>query len=74
MVRLTEIRLPLEHAQADLKADILKKLHITDKELLSFTIYKRSYDARKKGAIVLVYIVDATTTKNKSQIDDYVFI
>ncbi len=64
MVRISEIRLPLEHPESDLKTAILKKLGISDKDLKTFTIYKRSYDARKKNNVILVYIVDAETTND----------
>ena len=58
MLRLTDIQLPLNHAEADLRAAILKRLKIEASDLLSLNIFKRSYDARKKTAIVLIYTVD----------------
>ncbi|MBD2188131.1 NAD(P)/FAD-dependent oxidoreductase [Pseudanabaena mucicola] len=62
MLRITEIKLPLDHQEDDLKAAILKKLQIKPEELISYAIFKRSYDARKKTDIYLVYIVDVETT------------
>lgn len=59
MLRLTDIQLPLNHAEADLGSAILKRLKIEASDLTSFSIFKRSYDARKKTAIVLIYTVDA---------------
>ena len=58
MLRLTDIQLPLDHADTAIKAAILQKLGIEAKDLLGFTIFKRSYDARKKTAIVLIYTID----------------
>ncbi|MBI3713506.1 MAG: NAD(P)/FAD-dependent oxidoreductase [Burkholderiales bacterium] len=58
MLRLTDIQLPLNHAEADLENAILKRLKIEASDLISFGIFKRSYDARKKTAIVLIYTVD----------------
>ncbi len=58
MIRLTEIRLPLEHSAEALKAAILEKLVLASVDLVSFTIFKRSYDARKRDAIILVYTLD----------------
>ncbi len=58
MLRLTDIQLPLNHAEADLRAAILKRLKIEASDLLRLNIFKRSYDARKKTAIVLIYTVD----------------
>ncbi len=58
MLRLTELRLPLDHAPEALQAAILQRLGIPAQDLISHTIYKRSYDARKSSAIILTYIVD----------------
>lgn len=58
MLRLTDIQLPLNHAEADLEDAILKRLKIEASDLISFNIFKRSYDARKKTAIILIYTVD----------------
>jgi len=58
MLRLTEIRLPLDHSADDLKSAILKRLGIPAADLDSFSLYRRGYDARKKNAIVFVYTVD----------------
>ncbi|MDI3305473.1 MAG: NAD(P)/FAD-dependent oxidoreductase [Acetobacteraceae bacterium] len=58
MLRLTELRLPLDHPEAALRAAILKRLGIKDSDLLGFTIFRRGYDARKPAAISLVYTLD----------------
>lgn len=60
MIRITELRLPLEHAAEALPAAIAERLGIAPAGLLDFTIFKRGYDARKRDAIVLVYTIDAT--------------
>jgi uncharacterized protein len=58
MLRLNELKLPLDHSQADLRTAILVRLGVHDDALLGFTVYKRSYDARKRSAIVLIYALD----------------
>lgn len=58
MLRLTELRLPLDHAEDALRPAVLRKLGIADADLLSFTVFRRAYDARKKTAILLIYTVD----------------
>ncbi len=58
MLRINELKLPLNHVDADLPAAILSRLGISADDLLGFTVYKRSYDARKKTAIVLIYSLD----------------
>jgi len=58
MLRITELRLPLDHADDALRPAILARLGLRDADLAEFTVFKRSYDARKKTAIVLIYTVD----------------
>jgi uncharacterized FAD-dependent dehydrogenase len=58
MLRLTEVQLPLDHPETALRAAILARLAIPDEDLLGYTIFRRSYDARKKSAIVLTYSFD----------------
>ena len=65
MLRLTEIKLPLDHAQDAIKTAIFKKLQISPNDLINYSIFKRSYDARKKEEIILVYILDIETTQEK---------
>lgn len=61
MIRLTELALPLDHPPEALRAAILERLQIVDDELLDFSVFKRSYDARKKNTeITFVYIIHAT--------------
>ena len=58
MLRITELRLPLDHREDALRPAIVARLGLRDAELASFTVFKRSYDARKKTAIVLIYTID----------------
>jgi uncharacterized FAD-dependent dehydrogenase len=71
MLRITEIKLPLDHPEDALKTAILKKLQIKPEELISYSIFKRSYDARKKTDIYLVYIVDIETTHDQQLSDRF---
>ena len=57
MLRLTEIKLPLAHAENALQEALIHLLHIAPGDLALFTVFKRSFDARK-AAIMQVYIVD----------------
>ncbi|MFN3581124.1 MAG: NAD(P)/FAD-dependent oxidoreductase [Pseudomonas sp.] len=67
MIRITELQLPLGHAPEALRQAILARLKLTDSELLDFTVFKRSYDARKKNTeITFVYIIDITL-RNEAQ-------
>ena len=58
MLRITELRLPLNHAESALRQGIVSRLGIVDADLSAFTVFKRAYDARKKTAIQLIYSVD----------------
>jgi uncharacterized FAD-dependent dehydrogenase len=57
MLRITELKLPLEHKPEELQAAILARLGIKAAELTNVTVFKRSYDARK-GVMALTYILD----------------
>jgi len=64
MIRITEIKLPIEqadtlkHQDDEIKAAILKRLAISETDLIHFTIFKRGVDARKSHAILYVYSLD----------------
>ncbi|MBI3569822.1 MAG: FAD-dependent oxidoreductase [Gammaproteobacteria bacterium] len=58
MLRLTEIRLGLEHTEAELRAVLLCALGIADAEIIAWHVRRRGYDARKSGEIVFVYTLD----------------
>ena len=58
MLRITDLRLPLNHAETALRPAIAARLGVSDAALKSFTVFKRSFDARKKSAVVLIYTID----------------
>ena len=58
MLRLTELRLPLDHEEAAIRSAILKRLEIYANELVGYSVFRRAWDARKKSAIVLTYTLD----------------
>ncbi|MFT5047746.1 MAG: putative FAD-dependent dehydrogenase [Porticoccaceae bacterium] len=63
MLRLNELKLPLHHSDSDLTTAVLQRLTVESNELLDIAIYKRSYDARKKSNILLIYQLDVTLTE-----------
>lgn len=73
MLRLTEIKLPLEsttdlaHPPEVIKQAILKKLGIPETELVRFDIFKRGVDARKSHAILFAYSLDVEV-KNEEKV------
>jgi len=61
VIRITELPLPLDYTPEALRAAILRRLRVADTELLDFTLFKRSYDARRKNSeIFFVCIVDVS--------------
>jgi uncharacterized FAD-dependent dehydrogenase len=59
VIRITELPLPLDYTPGTLRKAIVRRLRIRDAELLEFTLFKRSHDARKKNtAILFICIVD----------------
>jgi uncharacterized FAD-dependent dehydrogenase len=60
MLRVNEIKLPLDHAPGDLAEALLVKLKIAAADLLDYRIFRQAVDARKKRSILLVYSVDVT--------------
>lgn len=58
MLRLTEIKLSLDHSEEALKQAVLDRLCIAEDELVSFSVFRRSHDARKASNIFLIYSVD----------------
>ncbi|BDR14084.1 hypothetical protein VspSTUT11_20600 [Vibrio sp. STUT-A11] len=58
MIRINEIRLPLDHEEGALLDAITKKLGIPAEKVISFNVFRRGYDARKKTNIQLIYTLD----------------
>ncbi len=65
MIRIRQIKLPINHNKEDIENKILNKLKINKQELKGFKINKKSIDARKD--INYVYEIDAEI-KNESKI------
>ena len=59
MLRLTELKLPLDHTEPELRAAILQRLDIPEPELLGYSVFRRGVDARRKSLIHLIYTIDA---------------
>ena len=60
MLRITEVKLPLDHPQEALLAAICARLEIPAEAVLGYTIFRRGYDARRKSQITLIYTLDVT--------------
>ena len=60
MLRLSEVKLPIGHAEDEISAAILERLGVSADDLISYVIFKRSVDARQPAAILFSYILDVT--------------
>ena len=58
MLRLSELRLPLEHGSNDLQEAVLRRLRIPPDQLLEQRLVKRSIDARRRDRIQVIYSLD----------------
>ena len=58
MLRLTDLKLPLDHADGDIEAAVLERLRIAPQELRGYSVFRRAVDARKRSAITLIYTLD----------------
>ncbi|MBW8837045.1 MAG: hypothetical protein JF605_18870, partial [Burkholderia sp.] len=65
MLRLSEIKLPLDHPESALEAAVrarLAELGVPHDGLVRYTVFRRAHDARKRADIKLTYIVDVEVT------------
>jgi uncharacterized FAD-dependent dehydrogenase len=58
MLRLTELKLPLDHEQGAIESAILGRLKISASDLIGYSVFRRATDARKRNAIALTYTLD----------------
>lgn len=58
MLRLNEIKLPLDHPPEALSAAVVDCLGVDASEIVRVEVFKRSYDARHKSRILLIYQLD----------------
>ncbi|WP_291297262.1 NAD(P)/FAD-dependent oxidoreductase [Elioraea sp.] len=60
MIRVRDIKLPLDHAPGALAAAVASRLGVAEATLGDVTVARRAHDARKKSAIALIYTVDVS--------------
>ncbi|MEZ8950173.1 NAD(P)/FAD-dependent oxidoreductase [Vibrio sp. 10N.247.311.18] len=72
MIRLTEIKLPLDHEESAIQDAIEAKLGINSDQVLSFNIFKRGYDARQKSKILLIYTLDVLVENEAELLEQFI--
>ena len=65
MIRIQEVKLPLEAEEAELQARAAKVLRISKKDIQAVSIVKKSLDSRKKEELHFVYTIDVTVQGNE---------
>ncbi len=71
MLRLTDIKLPLDHDEQALELAILSKLNVDKSQLRSFNLFKRGYDARNNKNIQLIYTLDVEVTSQDDLLEQF---
>ncbi len=72
MLRITELKLPLDHTETDLKNAVLTRLNIKAEQLVSYTVFRQGHDARKKSEIYLVYTLDIEINNQEAYLSQLV--
>jgi len=70
VIRINELPLPLDYTSETLRRAVLKRLGLPAEDLIDFTLFKRSYDARRKNsAISFICIVDVRVRDQSAVLD-----
>jgi uncharacterized FAD-dependent dehydrogenase len=59
MLRVTELKMKLDHSDTELRAALARRLDVGEAALHNLSIARRGYDARRRAEISLIYTVDA---------------
>ncbi|WOO86845.1 FAD-dependent oxidoreductase [Mollicutes bacterium LVI A0039] len=60
MLRISNIKLPIDHSEKDIINKVCKVLKIKDQAVSEFSIFKKSLDSRKKNNIHYIYSIDVS--------------
>ncbi|MFI3189686.1 hypothetical protein BCS42_01040 [Crenothrix sp. D3] len=71
MLRITELKLPLDHAESMIKTAIIARLGLAAQDLIAYTVFRLGHDARKRNAIELVYTLDVDVNNEADVLTRY---
>jgi uncharacterized protein len=71
MLRITELKLPLDHSEIALKSAIMTRLGINEQDLITYKIFRRAYDARKKNDVYLIYSLDIEVKNENALLSNF---
>lgn len=66
MIRIQNIRMPLDYTDKDLHHAAAKKLHIAIREIISLHVRRRSVDARKRGRVSFLFSLDIAVKQERN--------
>lgn len=66
MIRIQQLKLPIKYTNQELEKKVLKTLRIESKQLKSFSVFRRSLDARDKNDLKYVFIIDCVVQNESS--------
>ncbi|MDR0300672.1 MAG: NAD(P)/FAD-dependent oxidoreductase [Streptococcaceae bacterium] len=69
MLRISQIKISIDEPIEKVKELVLKRLRISEKDLLDYRIYKESIDARRAGRIDFIYTVDVALKNEEKYLD-----
>lgn len=65
MIRIQQLKMPINHTEDELLGKIAKTLRLPQQQIVSWKIIRRSLDARRKPELNFVYTVDVATQKER---------
>lgn len=68
MIRINQLKLPVNHTEADLKKKAARMMRIPEEKILSLTPVRQSLDARKKNELLYIYSLNAAVSGKESAI------
>ncbi len=67
MIRISNVKLPLDYTDSFIKKQICRELHINESGIEKFELFRRSVDARKKNDIHFIATVDVYINGNENK-------
>jgi uncharacterized FAD-dependent dehydrogenase len=66
MLRVTELKMKLDHSEAELRAALARRLDVDEAALGECSVARRAHDARRRSNISLIYTVDAAVADEEA--------
>ena len=68
MLRISEIKLPLDYTEEDLKLKAAKFMKVQPSDITSLKVFRRSVDSRKKEDVHFVFTIDVEVNADEKRI------